>query len=47
MAPSIESLCEKTGKQITGWVRMSRNHVFRGDYSTPYFHYLFEKSLVK
>jgi len=30
MAPSIESLCEKTGKQITGRVRMNRDHIFRG-----------------
>jgi len=30
VAPSTKSLCEKTGKQIAGWVRMSRNHVFHG-----------------
>jgi len=30
VVPSIESLCQKTGKQIAGWVRMSSNHVFRG-----------------
>ena len=28
--PSIESVCEKTGKQIAGCVRMSRNHAFHG-----------------
>jgi len=30
MAPSTESLCEKTEKQITGWVRMSHDHVIHG-----------------
>jgi len=28
VAPSIESLSEKTGKQIAGWVQMSHNHIF-------------------
>jgi len=30
MAPSIESLCENSAKQIAGRVRMSRNHVIPG-----------------
>jgi len=25
-----KSLCEKTGKQITGWVQMSHSHVSHG-----------------
>jgi len=28
VAPSIESLSKKTGKQIAEWVQMSCNHVF-------------------
>jgi len=30
MVSSIESLCEKTGKQITGLVLMSHDHVCHG-----------------
>jgi len=30
VVPSNESLCEKTGKQIAGWVRMSHDHVSHG-----------------
>jgi len=30
VVPSIESLCEKTGKQIARSVRMISNHVFHG-----------------
>jgi len=30
VTPSAKSLCEKTGERITGWVQMSRDHVFHG-----------------
>jgi len=30
IAPSSESLCEKTGKQIAGRVQISRHHVIHG-----------------
>jgi len=30
VAPSMKSLCEKTGKQIAGWMQMSCDHVFCG-----------------
>jgi len=30
VAPSSKSLCGKTGKQIEGWLRMSRDHAIHG-----------------